>query len=232
MNVVAIDTSGPSLTVAASGGNDWYVESNCVGILRHSEHLLSLINQVLKPLRLRPEDIDCWAVGKGPGSFTGLRLGWVTMKALHSAIGARCAGFSSLDLIARNYPFSDGRFAVIIDAKRDMVYTRFYEAKRGNIRPLSKETVLTPDALLRRLKKGMVVFGDGCKPYGDFISQRLGNKVRLLGPSTWLAEAHFMLEYARASAIKKQFLKHTELLPKYLRLSGAEEKCREAKSKR
>lgn len=232
MNVVALDTSGPSLTVAASSSDDWYVESNCVGILKHSEHLLSLINQVLKPLRLRPEDIDCWAMGKGPGSFTGLRLGWVTMKALHSAIGARCAGFSSLDLIARNYPFSDGHFAVIVDAKRDMVYTQFYEAKDWSIHSLSNETVLTPDVLVRKLRKGMVVFGDGCKSYADFIRRKFGDKIRLLGPSTWLARAHFMLEYARVSAINKNFLKHNELLPKYLRLSGAEEKCREAKPKK
>jgi len=82
MKVLAIDTSSMSATCAIIDDDKLLIEYTLNHKLTHSEKIMPIIKEVLSSLSLKPEDIDIFAVAKGPGSFTGLRIGVATVNGL------------------------------------------------------------------------------------------------------------------------------------------------------
>lgn len=121
--------------------------------------------------------IDGFAVGTGPGSFTGLRVGIATMQGLAMAMGKPLFGVSGFDALAR---LADAaRVATWVDAWRGEVYAALYEDGREVDGPV----VARPHALLGRLTGGPVLFtGDGAVIHRDGILAALGDRARFAEP--------------------------------------------------
>ncbi|MCL2070022.1 MAG: tRNA (adenosine(37)-N6)-threonylcarbamoyltransferase complex dimerization subunit type 1 TsaB [Treponema sp.] len=127
MNILALDTSDQVLSVALSGGNGlWYSEIDAG--LRHSELLLESIDDLFRISGLSAKDLDKIACMKGPGSFTGLRIGFSTAKGLAMALGIPLLSLPSLDCMA--YPLSawPGLVLPAIDAKKASFFAAVYRA--------------------------------------------------------------------------------------------------------
>ena len=123
-------------------------------------------------------DIDAFAVGVGPGSFTGLRVGIATMQGLAMAMGKPLLGVSGLDALAFMCPPST-RIATWVDAWRGDVYAALYE----DARQVDAPTVARPEDLLRRLAGGPALFtGDGAAVYQDMIRAALGREAHFTAP--------------------------------------------------
>lgn len=121
--------------------------------------------------------IDALAVGTGPGSFTGLRVGIATMQGLAVAGGKPLFGVSALDALARLA--GTARVATWVDAWRGEVYGALYEAGREVERP----TVARPEVLLRRLAGRPTRFtGDGAAAYEAVIRTAAGDEARFADP--------------------------------------------------
>ena len=223
-NILAVDTSSRVLSVAIRTKEKATFEANLEGTLRHSEQLISLIEEGLDRLGLKKNELDGLVWGLGPGSFTGLRIGLSALKGFHLGLGKKAFGASSLDLIALGTGIASGELIVCIDARRERIYTAIYQFRNGEVKKVLKDSVLSFDQFVKKIKTGTVLTGDALVTYGDLIRKRVGEKALFLKPSFWYPRALFLTHLYEA---KRQWLKPLTLktmVPQYLRISEAEEK--------
>ena len=104
MNYLALDTSTEGATVGVKSGTE-DVMSACIDApRRHGRDLVPRLREVLERAGVRPIDLDVVAVGLGPGSYTGLRIGLAAAKVLAYVSGASIVGIDSLEVVAANAP--------------------------------------------------------------------------------------------------------------------------------
>ena len=127
MKILAYDTSSERLSVALFQDEKKIAEYNSPLFTRHSSVLAPTIERLLKKFRWGVERLACIAEGLGPGSFTGLRVGITTAKILSYVTGARLVGVPSLEIIAAQTKISQGKVAVMLDAKKEKVYAAIYK---------------------------------------------------------------------------------------------------------
>ena len=129
MTVVAFDTATETLAVAAARDGAWVAHS-CHGGLRHAALLAPLIERVTGELGVRVAEVDLVAVGIGPGSFTGVRIGVATAKGIAAANGARLSGVCGLDAMAWDQRHAGGLVVPLIDARKQRCYAACYRDGR------------------------------------------------------------------------------------------------------
>lgn len=128
--LLAFDTATPAVTVAVHDGDDVRAEHTVVDARRHGELLGPGISHVLADAGIAASDLTRLAVGVGPGPFTGLRVGLVTVRAMADALGIPVVGVCTLDVLAADV-VAEGPFVVATDARRREVYwARYDEAGR------------------------------------------------------------------------------------------------------
>jgi tRNA threonylcarbamoyladenosine biosynthesis protein TsaB len=126
-SILALDTATPVLSAAlVTGERHWYREAGAG--LSHSELLFDLVEGLFKEAGQGPEDLGTVACMKGPGSFTGLRIGFSAAKGMALALGIPLIACPTLDCIA--YPWSPwpGLILPVLDAKRGCFFTALYAA--------------------------------------------------------------------------------------------------------
>jgi tRNA threonylcarbamoyladenosine biosynthesis protein TsaB len=124
VRILAVDTSGRFGSVAFVE-NGAVVEAVYGPELRHAETLLPELEKLLASVSVEPNAVELFAVGLGPGSFTGLRVGLATVKGLALANGAPIAGVSSLAAMAHDVDAS--LVAVVNDGQRGEVFASVFE---------------------------------------------------------------------------------------------------------
>lgn len=109
----------------------------------HSENLMPMIQEAFEKTNLSLKDIDLLVCDKGPGSFTGIRIGISTIKAFHDSLNIPCIGISSLESLAYNLKnnLNDKYVCSIIDCKNDNCYFALYENQNDTL-----ETLIEPQA--------------------------------------------------------------------------------------
>ena len=177
MKVLAIDTS--TLTASAAVVEDGRVlAAGESGINTHSAQLLHLIDDALATASTDLASIDAVAIGAGPGSFTGLRIGMATAKGLCFATGKPLWAVSSLAALALDGATSQTRPLVVVpvlDAARSEIFAGFYRIDpAGTAHSLAPDQVLAPD-LLAEVVSGLgiedpLVCGDTAVRYRDAMA--------------------------------------------------------------
>lgn len=125
MNVLAVDSSTDILSVALSSSKG-RAEASIDAGLKHAEALMSLVDFCMGRVGLAPRELELIACARGPGSFTGLRIGMATAKGIAFGLGIPWRSVPTLDCLAWGYePFS-GAVAPIIDGKKGRVYSAIY----------------------------------------------------------------------------------------------------------
>jgi len=222
--ILAVDTSSNVLSVALCSGTDAIFEVNLDGEPRHSEFLIDLIQEGLKRLKIKKQDLDCLIWGLGPGSFTGLRIGLSALKGFHLGLKKKSFGGSSLDLIALGAGMMDGELAVCVNARRERIYTAVYQFKHGVVKKVLRDSLLSFDELIGKLSPETVITGDALNAYGQALKTKMGKEMLFLKPIFWYPRALFLLHLYES---KRDWLKPLTLksmAPQYLRRSEAEEK--------
>ncbi len=194
----------------------------------HGARLPGALQELRVAEGLERPAVEGSAVGLGPGSFTGLRIGLATWKGLAYANQRPIAGASSLAAMALQAAPSAPEGAVLLpllDAKKGEVYAGFYRAGPGGVRAVEPEAALSPGALLdlaSRLPGPVLAFGEGYAALADVLGgalARLETEVLTPGAAAVAALAACRLEGA---AFDRQALFALE--PHYVRKSEAEVK--------
>ena len=166
MIVLAMDTSTRTGSVAVVGENRLIAEYNLNISETHASRLMLMIDEVLKDAHLTITKMDAIAVGLGPGSFTGLRIGIATAKGLAIALNKPIAGIPTLDALAHSLSCTSGLICPILDAKRGEIYAALYRCHGHILQKLTGDLVLPMKELLSRINAQVTFLGDAIDIYG------------------------------------------------------------------
>ncbi|HKK65199.1 MAG TPA: tRNA (adenosine(37)-N6)-threonylcarbamoyltransferase complex dimerization subunit type 1 TsaB [Clostridia bacterium] len=125
MKVLAIDTSTSLLGIALQSEEQYFELNQDVG-LHHSENLLTEVQYLLNKSKISANDLDLIVVAKGPGSFTGLRIGMSTAKGLCFGAQIPVVSVPSLDIYAYSCKIHAEKVLSLLDARKNRVYAAFY----------------------------------------------------------------------------------------------------------
>lgn len=169
--ILNIETATKNCSVSiADKGNILAIKELNNGNYSHSEVLHPFIADILKEAQLSSKDIDAVAVSKGPGSYTGLRIGVSAAKGLCFAFDKPLISVDTLTALAHATNSSDGYIVPMIDARRMEVYASVYDANYTQVREIKAE-IITEASYQDYLKLGTVTFlGDGAMKCKEVIT--------------------------------------------------------------
>ena len=230
MITLGMDCATDTVGLALVSANGALAEIGLGPGKHHAEVLLPALEQLLELAGVEIEEVDLIACTRGPGSFTGVRMGVTTAKGLCLAAGKPVVGVSTLEALAQNALASEGFVCPLLDARREQVYAGLY--RRG---PDGLPQGVIPDRLtdigqwLDGLPKGPITWlGDGAVRYRERIlaagrevcEPAFSPRHRISGLAVALIGVRDQGRGLAADALT--------FLPTYLRLSEAEVKAAQA----
>jgi tRNA threonylcarbamoyladenosine biosynthesis protein TsaB len=227
MLALGFDTATPWGTMALLENGEIIFEISLKAGKGSGEYLLALLQSLLKKSERRIADLDLIAVGTGPGSYTGIRIGLAAAKGLAVALHNKVYGLSTLRIIAENARYASDWIAPVIDARRGYVYTALYQNKAEELKIVEAPTLIPAVEFGLQLAglPAVMLCGDGSK-----IHQTIWNKYPNLkiGPVDWDRPSGS----AAARIGCKEFAWQTgtdifQLIPCYLRKVEAEVRLEE-----
>ncbi len=225
--ILAIDTSSTSGSVALVEGGTVISELKIARAGTHSERLMPAIEVFLKDCGLGVSEIDLFAVGSGPGSFTGLRVGVSTLKGLAWAVSRPVIGVSTLQALAMNIKEQDALICPVLDARKGQVYSALFMLSCGELERVMEDAAQCPEEVLEVLtdtglvneSMPLIFLGHGLTVYGDLIKSEIGQPV-FAPEELWDVSAGNIGLIAGDSP--DEVIAPAELLPTYRRASEAE----------
>lgn len=148
MLILGLDTSADTCSVAVVRGAECLAEYQFVHGRRLTERLPGILEFVLKDAQITLEALDAIAVGLGPGSFTGVRVGVTMAKVWAETLGKRLIGVSSLDVMTRPIAGTGVGVVAVVPSRKDEVIAAFYKPDRAN--PVFEPKVLRTDEVLEQ----------------------------------------------------------------------------------
>ena len=169
MKLLSIDTSTKVFSLAVSFDERIVVEQNIKLDKILSSSIIPAIEQALKKAKISINQLDGFALGLGPGSFTSLRVGLSTIKAFAFATQKPVVGIASLDVIAMSLKKDQNTICVVTDARRDLVYACLYQAQGLKLTRKSDYLLISMDELLKTLSGKVIFAGDAISLFRNKI---------------------------------------------------------------
>lgn len=181
MYILGLDTATQTAGVALINDDTVISERFINNKLTHSQHLMPMVEGVLNDAGIKAKDLNCIAVTKGPGSFTGLRIGMTAAKTMAQVLEIPLVAVSTLDLIAYNLIGTDGLICPILNAKKGEVYTCLYRSIVINgdneLEKISDYIAIEIEGLIELIKEQgekVTFLGDGLPIYSEELINKLG----------------------------------------------------------
>ncbi len=226
MNILALDTSTDATSVAV------YADGKTTALFeltprKHTDRLLPLVEELLAEAGIERGALDYVAFGRGPGSFTGVRIATSVAQGIAFSVAAQIVPVSTLAALAQEEMERSGadRVMPVVDARMKEVYTAHYVKDENGIAQLQgDEHVCPPAAVPLPGGSGWVSCGSGWAVYGEELAHRLGGIVEPVeGEGTnRQPRAEYMLKLARLGIEQGFSLPPEQGLPVYLRDKVAE----------
>ena len=224
MLILALESSAKAASVALCRDGVLIAQSQQCSGLTHSCTLLPMVEQMLKNTDTRLADVDAIAVARGPGSFTGVRIGVAAAKGFAWGRDIPCCGVSTLEAMAWQASEFSGIVCCAMDARRSQVYHTRFLAENGTLTRLCPDCAVSLDEVrlaLENCEKPKIMVGDGAQLcYNTFGTEISG---------CMLAPEHRRMQRASGVALAARRLlsegadcSGAALAPNYLRLSQAE----------
>ena len=222
MKILAVDTATKSCCVAIVDKDSLLAEITNVREQTHSKHLMDMINTAVDLSGLKLTDLDGFAVTRGPGTFTGLRIGISSVKGLAVASGKPVVGVSSLDALALQASLSPYLICPLLDARRGEVYFSRYRIKDGCLKKEIEEQVFPPEKAISGLHEACIFVGNGASLYQKAILDNLGELAHF-APSLQSTIRASTVAYLSVDRFENADTDDISMLvPNYIRKSDAE----------
>lgn len=235
MKILAIEASGPVAGCAVLEDGLLIADYNVQYKKKHAQSLVPMMDEVKRMLDLELQTVDAIAIAKGPGSFTGLRIGAATAKGAALAMDRPIIPVPTVDSIAYNLYRTDSLICPLMDARRQQVYTGIYEWKQGFevVRPQCVIPVAEIAADLNGRGRSVIFLGDGVPVSREALAE-------LMTVPYSFAPAHLARQRAAAVAAlaysyyeeqgEACMVSADDFRPEYLRLAQAEQEHSERRN--
>lgn len=217
MKILAIDTTSKICSVAILEKDETIDEINLDNGQTHSENLMPMVSEILSKNKMKLSDIDFLSCCTGPGSFTGIRIGVASSKAMAEVNNIPIISVTSLETLAR-LDESKRIKASLIDARNNQVYCGIFDDEYNPKQDFMADNI---HSIIEVLKKydNMICIGDGAVLHHDLILENL--------PQTKFCEekeqkASLGGKIAYQKILKKDIQNADTIVPFYLRKSQAE----------
>lgn len=216
MNILVIDTATEACSVALEI-NEQVFNRFEVCPQQHSQRILPMIDEVLKEAKVTLQDLDYLAFGRGPGSFTGVRIATGVLQGLALGTGHKVVGISTLAAMAQQayVQYQSEQVSAAIDARMSEVYFGQYQLQQNVMTLMGEEQVLPPKQGAELLSNSSVMagVGTGWQAYPTLDADDLINVLSdILYPN-----ALYMLPIAKVLIADGQAVEVEDIQPVYLR---------------
>lgn len=225
MKILALDSSGLVASVAIVEDDNLIAEYTVNYKKTHSQTLLPMMDEIIHMTETDLNSVDAIAVAKGPGSFTGLRIGAATVKGLGLALKKPIIGIPTVEGLAMNLYETHSLICPLMDARRNQVYTGIYKFLDGRLQTVKEQTPVGIEEIIDALNiigQEVVFLGDGIPVYRDRIAAGMTVPYHF-------APAHVNKQRAAAIGVRAMdyfkngiYVNADEFELEYLRLSQAE----------
>lgn len=178
MILLSIDSSSKVATAALFEDDTLLGEVTLNNKKEHSTILMTLVESLLDSCNLDIDSVDGFVVSKGPGSFTGLRIGMATIKGLSFGSNKPYVSISSLDALAYSIVPFNGIICPVMDALRNNVYTALYKSCNGKLEKIMDYSALDINELVDMLNEkdeNVMFIGDGLNNTKEYILNNCNN---------------------------------------------------------
>ena len=218
MKILAIDTTSEICGVAILEDENLIIDNSLNNGLTHSENLVPLIKDALEKNKLNLKDIDLISCCIGPGSFTGIRIGIATVKAISEVNNLQIASVSSLESLAKNIKNEASTKVSLIDARNNQCYMGIFDNEIN-----LKEDYIADDinVLIEKVSKysDIIFVGNGAELHKDLILEKIKN-AKFEDNNV---QAAFSCGIIGLKKYKENKIENSDtILPNYLRKSQAE----------
>ena len=246
MLIIGIESSALVASVALMSDDRLIAEYTMNNKKTHSQTLLPMLEEVVRAAEIDMKDVDAIAISRGPGSFTGLRIGSATAKGLGLALDKPLIEVPTLDAMAYNlYGVCDAVICPIMDARRQEVYSGIYEFVGAGDETKEKragegaETCCNPLRLraiagesagplakvidnLNEIGRRVIFLGDGVPVYTDIIADGMKVPCSFAPDHLSRQRAGAVAALGRELFIEGKTVSASGHTPVYLRVSQAE----------
>ncbi len=220
---LAIETSSRIGSVALCQDGETLADETFPHGLQNAARIVPAIDALCRKLARQSRDIREIYVSAGPGSFTGLRIGITLAKTLAFATGAKLIAVPSVRVLVENAPAEAQRVVIVLDAKRDQIFTATFEKDGDTWIEREPATLDSLAAVLSRTPRPVYLLGEGIPFHEKFIPPN-DPGVHLAPEPLWRPRAQVVARLGWHLARAGKFVNPMELVPIYIRRPEAEEK--------
>ena len=234
MKIIAIDSSALVASVAIVHDDIVVCEYSVQHKKTHSQTLLPMLDELKRTVELDLGSVDAIAIAAGPGSFTGLRIGSATAKALGFALDIPLVEICTLEGLAHNLCNTDKLVCPLMDARREQVYTAVYTfnpaADEPGFAPPYPAALVEPcvvslaemAALVNELGRAVIFTGDGVPVHAEALAALVKVPYSFAPPHMNRQRAAALAALALRYLKEKKTVSAADHAPVYLRVSQAE----------
>ena len=229
MKILGIDSSAKSASAAVTENgkiiSEFYINTG----LTHSQTLMPMIDSALKCADLTLDDIGLVAVSKGPGSFTGIRIGVAAAKGMADVKNIPCIGISTLEAMAYNLTDVDCIVCAVMDARCNQVYTALFSISGGKVIRMTEDSAISIDELkiiLNNYDNLKILVGDGA----DLCYNKLQGEINNLVKAGEKCKYQSAVGVCHAAEKYSDYVSSAQLVPEYLRPPQAERELKARKN--
>lgn len=221
MIILAVDTSSSNCSVAVSKDGSLLASCDINYEKQHSVILMPILEGILEKVNLKVKDVDLFVNNSGPGSFTGLRIGLSTLKAMSLSTNKQLIGFNSFEALSEPHRYAGRDVLIIIDALRNTFYSAILKFENNEWKYITEAKVRDINEINDLIKENpnVLITGDGVK------------KINEIKGTALVADQFFSISYAssllslaerKVSLMGLSELNKENVLPIYMRKSQAE----------
>jgi tRNA threonylcarbamoyladenosine biosynthesis protein TsaB len=227
MNILALDTCTESCSAALLYQGVLY---ECVEMTQrgHSDLILGMLDNVLSQAGIRISSVDTLAFGRGPGSFTGVRVGVGVVQGIAFARDIPVIPISSLAAVAQGAAdeLNIDHIAVAMDARMGEIYCASYQRENGLVRLLDQERVCPPEDFAANSSVQWVGIGTGWAEYDAILRNGFVDHLDQVSVSHYPHAAN-IIKLAQVEAEAGRVFPADKAMPVYLRNNVAKKKAQQ-----
>lgn len=230
MKILALESSGLPASVAVTENGQLLGEYTMNHKKTHSQTLLPMLQALTEMIDLEMNTIDAIAVSKGPGSFTGLRIGSATAKGLGLALGKPIIPVPTMDAMAYNLWGTDKLICPILDARRQQVYTGLYSFENGELLTHVPQCIVDISEIVARVNasgRAVIFLGDGVPVFTEYLAEHMSVPYEFAPANCNCQKASSVAVLGEKLYVQGVVENAAEHRPDYLRPSQAERELAE-----